>query len=100
MKTGVETGVKTGVPAGYVQGTAAARTRDVERDSMLKTALSAAPSNTTSVWLRGYEVRMEAASTAVEAKMCALVGGSNPEGAPLWRWSADDLSPILGSLTI
>ena len=43
------------------------RTRDVERDSMLKTALSAAPPNTTSVWLRGYEVRMEAASTAVEA---------------------------------
>ena len=67
MKTCVKTGVKTGVPAGYVQGTAAARTRDVERDSMLKTALSAAPPNTTSVWLRGYEVRMEAASTAVEA---------------------------------
>ena len=43
------------------------RTRDVERDSMLKTALSAAPPNTTSVWLRGHEVRMEAASTAVEA---------------------------------
>ena len=87
MKICVKTGVKTGVPAGYVQGTAAARTRDVERDSMLKTAPSAPPPNTTSVWLRGYEVRMEAASTAVEAKMGALVGGSDPKGAPLCWWS-------------
>ena len=80
MKTCVKTGVKTGVPAGYVQGTAAARTRDVERDSMLKTALSAAPPNTTSVWLRGYEVRMEAASTAVEAEMGALGAEAIPKG--------------------
>ena len=80
MKICVTTGVKTGVPAGYVQGTAAARTRDVERDSMLKTALSAAPPNTTSVWLRGHEVRMEAASTAVEAEMGALGAEAIPKG--------------------
>jgi hypothetical protein len=38
-----------------MQGTAIAQ-RDVERDTSLKTALSAAPPNTTSERLRGYGV--------------------------------------------
>ena len=67
------------------------RTRDVEPDSMLKTALSAAPPNTTSVWLREYEVRMEAASTAVEAKR-ALWGRKRSRRGTTLPVESDDLS--------
>ena len=66
---------------------------------MLKTALSAPPRNTTSVWLRGYEVRMEAASTAVEAKMGALGAEAIPKGhhsaGGVWRFESVSLRTAL-----
>ena len=93
------------------------RTRDVERDTLLKTALSEAPPNTTSVWLRGYtvlntalwavvpnttlrgcEVRMEAAPTAVEASVRSVERKRSRRGTSLAEEAV--MGRILGSLTI